>query len=136
MRGKTKVLVVSVLLLASFGYLVFIGMREGSMFYLEVSEFRAQAEHLDGRKVRVNGEVVQGSVAYDPETLRLAFTLKDPKGPERLNVLYRGAPPDLMQKDGVTLVAEGAFDRKRDLFVSRRLLVKCPSKYEKKEGAS
>jgi cytochrome c-type biogenesis protein CcmE len=135
MRGKTKVLVVSVLLLASFGYLVFIGMREGSMFYLEVSEFRAQAEHLDGRKVRVNGEVVQGSVAYDPETLRLAFTLKDPKGPERLNVLYRGAPPDLMQKDGVTLVAEGAFDRKRDLFVSRRLLVKCPSKYEKKEGA-
>jgi cytochrome c-type biogenesis protein CcmE len=133
MKGKTKVLIVSVLLVASFGYLVFLGMKEGTMYYLEVSEFVAQAEELGLQKVRVNGELLKGSMAFDPESLKLAFTLKDIKGPERLKVEYRGAPPDLMDEEGVTLVAEGAYDRSGKVFRSQRLLVKCPSKYEKKD---
>lgn len=132
MNRKTKVIVISILLVSSFVYLVFLGMKEGTMFYLEVSEFVAQAEQIGDRKVRINGAIVKDSLNFDPKTLKLVFKLKDTKGPELINVVYRGAPPDLIEEDGVTLVAEGSYDKKQNIFVSKRLLVKCPSKYEKK----
>jgi cytochrome c-type biogenesis protein CcmE len=132
MRGKSKIIVISVLLLASFSYLIFLGMKEGTMYYLEVSEFVEQAEELGGRKVRVNGEIVKDTFNFDSEAIRLVFTLKDTKGPQVLNVVYRGAPPDLIEEEGVTLVAEGSYDKRQNIFVSKKLLVKCPSKYEKK----
>jgi cytochrome c-type biogenesis protein CcmE len=133
MRGKSKIIVISILLIASFSYLIFLGMKEGTMYYLEVSEFVEQAEQLGERKVRVNGEIVKDTLNFDSKTIMLVFTLKDTKGPQILNVVYRGAPPDLIEEEGVTLVAEGSYDRKRNIFVSKKLLVKCPSKYEKKE---
>ena len=132
MNRKTKVIVISSLLVASFVYLVFLGMKEGTMFYLEVSEFVEQAEQIGDRKVRINGAIVKDSLNFDPKDLKLVFKLKDTKGPELINVVYRGAPPDLIEEDGVTLVAEGSYDRKQNIFVSKKLLVKCPSKYEKK----
>ena len=132
MNRKTKVIVISILLVASFVYLVFLGMKEGTMFYLEVSEFVEQAEQIGDRKVRINGAIVKDSLNFDPKDLKLVFKLKDTKGPELINVVYRGAPPDLIEEDGVTLVAEGSYDKKQNIFVSKKLLVKCPSKYEKK----
>jgi hypothetical protein len=36
MNRKIKVIVISILLVASFAYLVLLGMKEGTMFYLEV----------------------------------------------------------------------------------------------------
>jgi cytochrome c-type biogenesis protein CcmE len=132
MKNKTKVMVISAVLIASFAYLVFLGMKEGTMFYLEVSEFVQQADQIGNRKVRVNGAIVKNSLNFDPEALKLVFTMRDTKGPQRLNVLYRGAPPDLIEEEGVTLVAEGSYDKNQKVFVSKKLLVKCPSKYEKK----
>jgi cytochrome c-type biogenesis protein CcmE len=132
MKSKTKVMVISAIMIASFTYLVFLGMKEGTMFYLEVSEFVQQADQLGNRKVRVNGAIVKDSLSFDAEALKLVFTMKDTKGAQRLNVMYRGAPPDLIEEEGVTLVAEGSYDKKHNVFVSKKLLVKCPSKYEKK----
>ncbi len=119
--------------MSSFAYLFFLGIKEGTMFYLEVSEFVQQIDTIGDRKVRINGAVIKGTLNFDPETHKLVFTLKDTKGPEILRVVYRGAPPDLMEEEGVTLVAEGSYDKRQNVFVSKRLLVKCPSKYEKKE---
>lgn len=136
MKSKSKVIIISLVLVASFVYLVFLGMKEGTMFYLEVSEFVQQTEELGSKKVRVNGAVVKDSLNFDAESLKLVFTMKDTKGSQRLNVLYRGAPPDLIEEEGVTLVAEGSYDKTQQLFVSKKLLVKCPSKYEKKGGSA
>ncbi|GAB4387641.1 MAG: cytochrome c maturation protein CcmE [Thermodesulfovibrionales bacterium] len=136
MKSKRRLIAISAVIVAAFAYLVTLGMREGGMYYLEVSEFVSKAGELDGRKVRVNGAVVRGSMDFDPATLRLSFALRDVKGQERINVLYRGAPPDLMEEEGVTLVAEGTYDPAARVFVSRKLLVKCPSKYEKKEAGA
>jgi cytochrome c-type biogenesis protein CcmE len=133
MKGKSKIIIISILLIASFAYLVFLGMKEGSMYYLEVSEFVEQAEELGARKVRVNGEIVKDTLNFDSKAIKLVFTLKDIKGSQILNVVYKGAPPDLIEEEGVTLVAEGSYDKKQNIFVSQKLLVKCPSKYEKKE---
>jgi cytochrome c-type biogenesis protein CcmE len=139
MKNRTKIIVISIVLIASFAYLVFLGMKEGTMYYLEVSEFVQQAEEIGDRKVRINGALVKDSLVFDPEALRLVFVLRDAQdteGRQRLNVVYRGAPPDLIEEDGVTLVAEGSYDKSQNVFISKKLLVKCPSKYEKKGGSA
>ncbi|HHN65594.1 MAG TPA: cytochrome c maturation protein CcmE [Nitrospirae bacterium] len=132
MKGK-KVIILVVVMLAAFSYLLLIGMKEGSMYYLEVSEYLARARELGNRKVRVNGRVVKESLDFNTKTLTLRFILKDTKGNESLPVVYHGSPPDLLNQDGVTAVAEGHYDLKNNVFIARQLLVKCPSKYERKD---
>jgi cytochrome c-type biogenesis protein CcmE len=134
MKGKAKVIVISLIVVASFLYLVLIGMREGTMYYFEIAEFVGKVDELGKKKVRVNGEIVAKSLDFDSKSLVLAFTLKDTKGPEVLNVQYKGTPPDLIEQEGVTLVAEGSYNGKEKVFVAKQLLIKCPSKYEKKQG--
>jgi cytochrome c-type biogenesis protein CcmE len=134
MKGKTKVIIISLVIIAAFLYLVLIGMKEGTMYYLEVGEFINKMDEIGQLKVRVNGEIVAKSLDYDTKSLVLAFSLKDIKGPQVLNVHYKGTPPDLIEQEGVTLVAEGSYNRNKNVFVAKQLLVKCPSKYEKKDG--
>jgi cytochrome c-type biogenesis protein CcmE len=130
---KHSITIFAVLLIvAAFSYLITIGIREGSMYYLEVSEFVERMDTVAGEKVRVNGAVVTDSIHYDVAKREFTFTLKDAEGPQKLDVIYHGAPPDLVDRDGVTIVAEGIYSPERKLFVSSNLLVKCPSKYEKK----
>ncbi len=134
-RRKTVIFAV-ILILSSFVYLVFLGMKEGSMYYLEVSEFFSRLDELGRQKVRINGAIVPGSVNYDTGSMKLTFYLKDKdmEDSRQLKVVYRGSPPDLLEQEGVTLVAEGSYNRKTGVFEAGQLLVKCPSKYEKKEG--
>lgn len=120
------------LIIGAFAYLITTGLKEGGMYYLEVSEFTERINTVAGEKIRVNGAVVTDSIHYDTAKREFTFTLKDAEGPQKLNVIYHGAPPDLVDQEGVTIVAEGIYDPDRKLFVSSNLLVKCPSKYEKK----
>lgn len=134
MKGNSKVIIISLVVIVSFLYLVLIGMREGTMYYFEVGEFIDKIDKLGQKKVRVNGEIVAESLDFNSKSFVLAFTLKDIKGPQVLTVRYKGTPPDLIEQDGVTLVAEGSYNKKENVFVAKQLLVKCPSKYEKKES--
>ena len=131
-RQKT-VLFAVVLIAASFIYLMFLGMEEGSMYYLEVSEFFGKLDEIGQTKVRVNGEIIPGSLNYNTNSMELGFSLRDIDGSGELKVVYKGTPPDLLDEEGVTLVAEGSYNKKTGIFEAKKLLVKCPSKYEKKE---
>ncbi len=137
MKGRQITIVFSVLLIiTAFIYLVLLGMREGSMYYLEVSELFEKLDEMGHGKVRVNGEIVPGSVNYEIKALTLNFILKDKDNEDspRLDVIYKGPPPDMLEQEGVTLVAEGSYNMEKGIFEAKKLLVKCPSKYEKKEG--
>jgi len=131
MKNK-RVIILLLVMAAAFAYLVLIGMREGSMYYLEVSEFLKDVNRYETGKIRINGRVDLKSLKYDPKRVVLSFKLKDANGPGYIRVRYNGSPPDLIKKDGVTLVAEGSYDKAQGLFVARKLLIKCPSKYESK----
>ena len=132
MKKHSKAIFAGLLIVAAFFYLITIGLREGSMYYLEVSEFTERMDSVAGEKIRVNGTVLLDTIHYDTNKGELTFTLKDTDGPQKLNVIYRGAPPDLVDREGVTIVAEGIYRPAQKLFFSSNLLVKCPSKYEKK----
>ena len=75
--------------------------------------------------VQVAGRVADGSARLD-EGGELRFTLAG-EGDQRLEVRYAGAKPGNFD-DAETVVVAGRMEG--EVFAARRLLVKCPSKYE------
>lgn len=79
-------------------------------------------------KVQAMGEVIKARTTYDTKTHTLLFFLRDRNGRE-MKVVYSGVRPgNFDQADRVAAVG-----RYRDgAFYADKLLVKCPSKYQKK----
>lgn len=80
------------------------------------------------RPVQVAGIPVQGSTRYDLKSNNLVFTLREDGGDEMI-VEYGGARPGNFD-DVTKVVAIGKYEAKKNLFIARELLVKCPTKYE------
>lgn len=80
------------------------------------------------RPVQVAGILVKNTVDYDSQTHNLVFTLHEDGGDE-MAVQYGGPKPaDL---EGATkIVVIGKYDPKKEFFVAKELLLKCPTKYE------
>lgn len=122
-----------------FAGLIWILTREGAgegtfSYYASVSEYlvAAPAEASAARGTRVHGFVVEGSIRKDLQAGLVEFAIRDPEGailPVRLDSLD---VPDLFG-DGAEVVVEGSSDGQR--FVARRVLAKCPSKYEVEPGS-
>jgi cytochrome c-type biogenesis protein CcmE len=91
-------------------------------YYVTVSELRDL--EMQARAVRVSGEVVAGSIAWDDSRGELHFALSD--STQQLPVVYSGPAPDLFRA-GVTAIVEGQLEQER--FLARELLLKCPHKY-------
>jgi cytochrome c-type biogenesis protein CcmE len=91
--------------------------------YVSVSEAKAS-----NRPVQVAGIVVEGTDRYDLKSNNLLFTLREDGGDE-MKVEYDGPRPGNF--DNVTkVVAIGKYEPKREVFLAKELLVKCPTKYE------
>jgi cytochrome c-type biogenesis protein CcmE len=91
--------------------------------YVTVSEAKAS-----NRPVQVAGIVVKGTDRYDLNSNNLLFTLREDGGDE-MKVEYDGPRPGNF--DNVTkVVAIGKYEPKREVFLAKELLVKCPTKYE------
>ncbi|HEX2172856.1 MAG TPA: cytochrome c maturation protein CcmE [Dehalococcoidia bacterium] len=118
-----KFLVVGLVVALAIGYLIFTAIGQASVYYLTVSELRAQGA-VGGRPVRVSGDVVAGSIARDGTSLR--FDISDGGG--TLPVVYQGIVPDIFA-DNVQVVVEGR-TQADGAFQANTLLAKCPSKFE------
>ena len=91
--------------------------------YVSVNEAKAS-----NRPVQVAGIVVEGTDRYDLNSNNLLFTLREDGGDE-MKVEYDGPRPGNF--DNVTkVVAIGKYEPKREVFLAKELLVKCPTKYE------
>lgn len=117
---------------AGIGYLVFSGLSQNSVYFLNVGEALAMpAEKLS--QARLFGSVSADNVVPDPAGMGVSFTALDKDDPSKaIRVHYRGAVPDTF-KPGVEVIMEGAFDPQSREFEASTLLTKCPSKYEKNE---
>ena len=100
-------------------------------------QIASQPQRGDRRDLRVGGFVRECSIRKDLPGGKVWFTVRDPikadaQEPATLSVLYPNIDlPDLF-KDGAQVMVEGAFDG--DQFVARRVMAKCPSKYENQVG--
>lgn len=79
-----------------------------------------------GRTVQVSGKLVPGSVDNTASETGFSFVMADSAG-ETMKVFYEGVKPANLE-DAESLVAVGRYAD--GSFKAKKLLVKCPSKYQ------
>ncbi len=131
MKKNQKFLVAGIIIVAAIIYLVFMGVKESSVYFMTVAELKADHSRLAGEGVRISGTVIDGSIEDDVRNLTLNFNAKDEDGPDSsfVRVTYKGVKPDSFKPD-VQVILEGKYDAENNLFKATTLLVKCPSRYE------
>ena len=124
LRNK-KFLIGGIIIFLAIGYLSFMGFADSATYYYTVSELMEQGDSIYGENVRVNGQVVPGSVEQEAGSFDLKFSVAE--GGESLAVVYHGVVPDTF-KAGNEVVSEGHLDA-TGIFEAHTLMPKCPSKY-------
>lgn len=129
-NSKSIYLAALVLLAGGLGWLIFSGVSENSVYFVNVSEALALPRE-DLKNARLFGIVDEEDITGGPGTMAVSFRLldKDNTG-SSVMVDYKGAVPDTFEP-GVEVIVEGGFTPGQDAFAARTLMTKCPSKYEK-----
>ncbi len=127
MLKKKRFLIGGIIVFLAIGYLGFMGFQSSATYYYEVGELLEQGSSIYDETVRVNGQVIPGTVEQEAQGTILRFTIIDIEGEESLPVLYQGVVPDTF-KVGNEVVAEGQLNSD-GIFQAHTLMPKCPSKY-------
>ena len=119
-----------VLFLCGVSYLIFTGISENSVYFLNVSEALVMpVEKL--QSARLFGTVKGDGIARLEKGPGVKFQLEDKdNASQTLWVIFSGAVPDTF-KAGAEVIVEGAFTNKNEAFKAETLMTKCPSKYQK-----
>lgn len=132
-KRKRRLITVAVIL-AGGGIataLILTAFEKNLMYFYSPSEVIA-GEAPEGRKYRVGGLVVNGSVKRVPDSLAVEFTITDTA--HEIIVVYAGILPDLF-REGQGIVAHGA-GRPDGIFEASEVLAKHDENYMPPEVAS
>ncbi len=129
-KNTTHVYIVALLLfLSGAGYLVYSGLSENSVYFLNVSEALA-TESTKLKAARLFGTVSGKDITTLTSGPGVKFHLVDPENTtQTLMIHYQGAVPDTF-KAGAEVIVEGGLNG-NGVFDAKILMTKCPSKYEK-----
>lgn len=123
-------LVAALLFLGGVGYLVYSGLSESSVYFLNVSEAQA-ADQGTLKNVRLFGTVSPKDLKRSDSPRQLSFLLEDKDDKSKtMAVEYGGTVPDTF-KEGVEVIVEGGMSG--SVFKAKTLITKCPSKYQKQK---
>lgn len=118
----------TVAVLGIFGFVLWNGLGENSVYYLEPSEaVERRAEFADGQPLRLGGLVVVGSLAETADGIRFAVA----DGAETITVETATTPPPLFQED-VGVILDGSWSG--DVFVADQLILRHDEEYSIPEG--
>ena len=119
-------LVLSILVIGgALAYLALGNFGDNLVYFFTPSEVIALSEEYYGKKVRVGGMVVEGSLHVVPNSLKMTFELTD--GESQIPVAFEGIPPDLF-KEGQGAVVEGFWDNQKT-FHSHMIMAKHSEDY-------
>jgi cytochrome c-type biogenesis protein CcmE len=126
---RKRMILGSVVVLGTLGFLVYSGVRDTMVYYVTPSELMAKVQagtitEKDG--LRVSGQVVAGSVKWDARQFRLTFKMTD--GAATFLAMYDNVAPDNLES-GEDVILEGTY-KPDGHFMANKVLVKCPSKYD------
>ena len=124
-KSPIKIIVATVVILATVGYLALTGVRDNKSYYVTISELHKMGNGAYSRRLRVAGNVQPGSIKRTGTHVQFTLMEQD----QLLNVDYSGveAPPDTFKDDSQAL-ADGSFGRD-GVFHAKQLQAKCASKY-------
>jgi cytochrome c-type biogenesis protein CcmE len=127
MGGRLKFIIGGAVVLAALAWLGFVGFQESKAYYITVDEYSAMSSSLNGKTVRLAGDVLAGSI--DRTKPQMEFLLGS-RGTNRIRVRYIGKEviPDTFN-DGSKALVEGSISPD-GVFQARRIEAKCASKYE------
>jgi cytochrome c-type biogenesis protein CcmE len=116
------VAVVIVGLLLVFGYLLYKGLDQATLYFYNADEAVANKDTLGDDRFRLQGTVVADSVEERPEGVAFTVAFNGAEVP----VDHVGEPPELFQA-GIPVVVEGHWEG--DRFASDRIIVKHTETY-------
>lgn len=119
-------------ILGTLAWLAASGIRESKTYYKTISELKSMPPSEAGRRVRVTGDVVPGSIRREGNAVHFQICEKD-RG-ATLNVIYTGKDPlpDTF-RDSAQAMADGRL-APDGTFHASSIAAKCPSKYEAAPG--
>jgi cytochrome c-type biogenesis protein CcmE len=129
-KRKLKFLIGSLIIVVSIAWIAFSGFDESLAYYKTVDELRGMGPKAYGKRLRVAGNVVAGSIERTSGTVNFKLEQKG----EILPIKYVGTDllPDTF-KDGAQALAEGHLIQSGE-FQATKIQAKCASKYEATYG--
>jgi len=129
---RKKFLIGGIAVIAAIACLSYVGLSGSTTYYYTVSEFIEQGSSVIDQNVRVQGQVLAGSVEQEDVGRILRFTIISDDGNDTLPVVYEGVVPDAFTEDN-DVVVEGHLDS-AGIFQAHTLQTKCPSRYVPEES--
>jgi cytochrome c-type biogenesis protein CcmE len=149
--GRAKFIIGGALIVAAIIYLIITSTQASAQYFLTVEELNSKGSDVIGRDVRVSGAVIGETVDYDPQALKLTFTVAHVPGDnkeieaqgglgavlheavvdpnrDRMQVVYIGPKPDLLRHEAQAIMTGQIGED--GVFYADELLLKCPTKYE------
>jgi cytochrome c-type biogenesis protein CcmE len=127
MRGpRLKFMVGGAVVLAALVWLGFVGFQESKAYYITVNEYATMHNQLQGKTVKVAGDVVEGSI--DRSKSPMEFVISSQGQELRVRYVGKDVIPDTF-KDGSQALVEGVVSQ-AGVFQANHIEAKCASKYE------
>lgn len=123
MNKKTRLVVTSVILIITIGFVSFQLLNSFGEVYISVDAVTADPDLYMGRTLQVKGNLQPGSLSVTSENVTLVIEGNS----TTILVILIGELPDMI--DGQEIVAIGTLEL-GNILRATQLLVKCPSKYE------
>lgn len=131
-RKKVGLALALIVILSSFGYLIYGGIGENLVYFHTPGELLAQGTDAYDRPFRLGGQVVPGSVKWDAEAVDLQFTLQDEDGQVRV---HSSKAPPAMFREGQGVIVEGKMTS-AGVFESSSVMVKHSNEYRPPEDGT
>ncbi len=127
-KNYTKYIAAFAVIVAALGYFIVSGMSGEKVYYQEVGELLNNPALAEKKGLRISGNVTSDNFSMNKFEQYASFEITDDTGAV-LPVVYKGVIPDAFET-GASVVIEGRYDAGGNVFTARKLLAKCPSKYE------
>ena len=106
-------------------FFVLKALNDKIVFFYTPTNISEDSEII-GKNIRVGGLVLENSIKYSNDGLRVSFVITDNKN--MIDVFYSGILPDLFrEKQGV--VVEGNFLKSKKIFNAKKVLAKHDENY-------
>ena len=124
-RRPLLLVAVAAVALAGFGFMLVGGLDDNIVYFVTPTELMAKGADAYEAPVRLGGQVVPGTVAWNADALDLRFRMTD--GEREVEVHSSGAPPQMF-RDGIGVIVEGRMTQ-AGVFESDNLMVKHSNEY-------
>jgi cytochrome c-type biogenesis protein CcmE len=126
MTATIKVLLGGLVVVGALIWLGFVGFQESKAYYITVDEYSSMQDSVDGKTLKLAGEVVAGSI--DRTKPHMEFMLANQDKTIRVQYVGNEIIPDTF-KDGTRALVEGKA-APGGIFQASHIEAKCASKYE------